>query len=320
MGAGRRIASDLEEATAEDLQQMEVLALEAMQAGAMGIATSQTLYHRSSDGNSIPTLRASEYELQTLARAMRNAGSGVFQLAGEIVAQPEGVAFLERINRASERPVTFSYGIPNSPKVDWASLFDKVEAVNNAGGALFPQILTRATGVLLGFELTLTPFNTAPTFQSLSPLAFEQKVVALRSPEIRAKILSELGELPPESSIASHVRQFGYSFVLGAPPNYEQSPERSIAAMAAQRGVAPAELAYELMLENDGRNYLYLAMANYADGRLDAVSGMLRYRDSMPGLGHLPLDEARKVLGVRGAVDVDRKRESAIWAEVAAGA
>lgn len=278
-------ALDLEQATGEDIRQMEALALEGMRAGAMGIASSQTLYHRSSDGNSIPTLRASEDEVHALARAIRDAGRGVFQLAGDIVAQPEGVAFLERINRVSGQPVTFSYGISNSPSDDWDALFDKVDAANAVGSALYPQVLPRAVGVLLGFELTLTPFDTSPTFKGLSALPFDRKVAALRDAETRRRIIGELGELKTESSIASHVQQFGYMFVLGDPPDYEQPPERSIAAMAARKGVHAAELAYDLMLENGGRNYLYLAMANYPDGRLNAVSRMLRHRDSMPGLG-----------------------------------
>lgn len=278
-------AVDLEQATGDDLAQMEALAREGMAAGAMGIATSRTLYHRSSDGRSIPTLRASEDELHVLAGVMRDAGSGVFQLAGDIVAQPEGVAFLERINRISGRPVTFSYGTSNTPQADWFSLFDRVEAINRAGGGLYPQVLPRAVGVLLGFELTLTPFDTAPTFQSLSDLPLAEKIAALRSAETRARILGEIGEITPESSIASHVRQFGSMFVLGDPPDYEQPPECSIAAMAAREGVAPAELAYDILLQDAGRTYLYLAMANYADGKLDAVSSMLNCRDTLPGLG-----------------------------------
>lgn len=278
-------AVDLEQATPDDLAKMQVLAREGIAAGAMGIATSRTLYHRSSDGNSIPTLRASEDELHILAGAMKEEGRGIFQLAGDIVAESEGVDFLERINRLSGRPVTFSYGTPNTPFPHWASLFDKVEAVNAEGGSLYPQVLPRAVGVLLGFELTMTPFDTSATFKSLGHLPFEEKIKALGSPEIRSQILGEVGEVAGENSIASHVRQFGSMFVLGDPPEYEQPPERSIAAMAASRGISPDELAYDLLLENGGRTYLYLAMANYADGRLDVVATMLSHRDTLPGLG-----------------------------------
>lgn len=45
-------------------------------------------------------------------------------------------------------------------------------------------------------------------------------------------------------------------------------------------------------------------------GRESDCLFMARYEDVF----HLPLEEARKALGVRGAIDVDRKKESAVWA------
>jgi N-acyl-D-aspartate/D-glutamate deacylase len=74
-------------------------------------------------------------------------------------------------------------------------------------------------------------------------------------------------------------------FRLGDPPDYEPRPEDSLAAEAARRGTGPDALAYDLMLERDGRAMLYLAMANYVDGGLDAVLAMMRHPHTVPGLG-----------------------------------
>jgi N-acyl-D-amino-acid deacylase len=81
------------------------------------------------------------------------------------------------------------------------------------------------------------------------------------------------------------VRNFETMFELGDPPDYEQAPERSIAARARVLGIRPEELAYELLLAGDGTRMLYLAMANFADGGLSAVGEMLRHPDVIPGLG-----------------------------------
>lgn len=50
-------------------------------------------------------------------------------------------------------------------------------------------------------------------------------------------------------------------------------------------GIGAEQLAYDLMLEQDGRGQLYLAAGNYGGGSLDASYEMLREPDIVPGLG-----------------------------------
>jgi N-acyl-D-aspartate/D-glutamate deacylase len=81
------------------------------------------------------------------------------------------------------------------------------------------------------------------------------------------------------------VRFFDRLFPLTDPPQYEPRPEESIAAQAATRGVTPEALAYDLLLEQDGRAMLYLTISNYADASLEPVLAMLRHKDVVLGLG-----------------------------------
>jgi N-acyl-D-aspartate/D-glutamate deacylase len=80
-------------------------------------------------------------------------------------------------------------------------------------------------------------------------------------------------------------RRFEYMFPMSDPPNYEPDPETSIAAQAARRGVEPAELAYDLMMENGGRNLLLLALANYGNGNLDPILSLMTDPNCVLGLG-----------------------------------
>jgi N-acyl-D-aspartate/D-glutamate deacylase len=68
-----------EPATPEDCQRMAELAREAVRAGAIGVGTSRILFHRSSKGETIPTLTAGEAELEALALALTAEGNGVLQ-------------------------------------------------------------------------------------------------------------------------------------------------------------------------------------------------------------------------------------------------
>jgi N-acyl-D-aspartate/D-glutamate deacylase len=73
-------------------------------------------------------------------------------------------------------------------------------------------------------------------------------------------------------------------FVLGDPPDYEPTDDKTVAAIARMRGTSPEAVALDLMLQDDGRGMLYLPFLNYAQGSLDPVKTMLESPASLPGL------------------------------------
>ncbi|HEY4138857.1 MAG TPA: amidohydrolase family protein [Casimicrobiaceae bacterium] len=80
-------------------------------------------------------------------------------------------------------------------------------------------------------------------------------------------------------------REFDHMFILGDPPDYEQPLEQTIEARARRLGVTPTELAYDLLLENDGHNALYVTLGNYEHGSLDSSLAMMRHPGAVLGLG-----------------------------------
>jgi N-acyl-D-amino-acid deacylase len=274
-----------EPATPADIARMCELLGEALDAGAMGIATSRTLFHRSSDGKPIPTLDATEDELMALADTLRAKGRGVFQIVEDIQQPGANLAHMRRIAERAGRPLTFSIGTGNSGPYNWPRLLEELREANAAGVTMKAQLMPRAIGMMLGHELTLNPFYSTASYGALARLPLAERLRELRRPEVRARILAEPVDPDPASALGRMVRDFGNMFLLGDPPDYEQPPERSIAARAMRLGVSPEALAYDLMLEGESGGKLYLALANYAEGNLDALGTMLRHPDVLPGLG-----------------------------------
>src|SRR3546814_18989429 len=68
-------------------------------------------------------------------------------------------------------------------------------------------------------------------------------------------------------------------------PDYEPAPQKSVAAMAKARGISPAEMSYELLLEDEGLALLFVPFSNFADNNMDAALEMLRDPNSVDGLG-----------------------------------
>jgi N-acyl-D-aspartate/D-glutamate deacylase len=106
----------------------------------------------------------------------------------------------------------------------------------------------------------------------------------LRTPEIRARLLAEAANPDPTIVLGRLAREFDHMFILGDPPDYEQPLSQSIAARAARAGIRPEELVYDLMLERDGRNFLYVTLCNYEYGSLDSTLSAMRHPGSVMGL------------------------------------
>jgi N-acyl-D-aspartate/D-glutamate deacylase len=166
--------ADREPATADDMARMKTLAKEAMEAGAIGFGTSRTLNHRTSEGEPIATLTASEEELTAIAMGMADAGRGVLQVVSDFTDPEAEFAMLRRIVEASGRPLSFTLAQGSIAPKSYQILLKALEEAVAAGLPMKAQVAARPVGVLLGLELTVNPFSRHPAFQAIDPLAQRQ--------------------------------------------------------------------------------------------------------------------------------------------------
>jgi N-acyl-D-aspartate/D-glutamate deacylase len=279
--------AEREPATSVDLERMAGIVREAMAAGAMGVSTSRTFFHRSSDGKSTPSFEAAEKELTALALALKDAGRGAMQLIADFDNLGQTLALLKRLVQHSGRPLSVSLleGDYGPMTLRWRELLDWAAEASAAGLPIKAQVLSRAIGIILGHELTLNPFYTTGSYAKLASLPLEEKLRELGKPGTRARILAESVDPDPAIVLGRLVRDFEHMFLLGDPPDYEQPFEQSIAARARLLGVAPEALAYDLMMEHEGRNTLYVTLCNYVHGSLDSSLAMMRHPGAVLGLG-----------------------------------
>ncbi|MBV9660462.1 MAG: amidohydrolase family protein [Acidimicrobiales bacterium] len=273
-------AVEREDATQEDISRMARLTNEALAAGAIGFGTSRALQQRSASGEPIPTVRAAEAELAGVLSAMSARGEGVFQLLSDF-DEFHGIdtewAMLRRLIEGSGRPMSFTVNQKHALPDGWRQLLDLTAAAAADGLPMKAQVLGRPTGLLLGHDLSSSPFLGCPTYESLRPLPFDARIERLRDPAVRELILNEMKQ--------SKVRNWDFRFELGDPPDYEPEPDASLAAQAGRLGMTPESLAYDILLEDGGHRLLLQAFQNYAAGSLDACYEMLMSPHSILGLG-----------------------------------
>jgi N-acyl-D-aspartate/D-glutamate deacylase len=272
-----------EPATEADIHAMSAIAKRAMEAGALGFSTSRTLNHRTSDGQPTPTLTAGEDVLMGIALGLKAAGKGVLQFVSDF-AEPEAeFAMMRRLVEQSGRPLSFSLlQSPRAPR-HYQLMLKWLREANEAGLQMRAQVAGRPVGILFGFELTLNPFGQSAAYQEIKALPLEGKLASLRDPVFRARLLGEDDDAQ-RSFAGTQPRNWDNMYLMGEVPDYEQTTDNTVAALARQRGVDPAELALDHMLTNDGRSMLYLPFLNYADGSLDPSYEMLTHPDAVPGL------------------------------------
>lgn len=273
-----------EPASAEDIAEMARLTQAAIEAGALGFSTSRTIQHRSRTGAPIPTLGAAREELLGIARGLKAAGRGVVQMISDFDDIDFEFGLMREIARESGRPLSFSLMQNDLRPGLWRQLLGLIEQATAEGIPIRAQVATRPVGVLMGLQITMNPFVRYPSYTAIADKPLAERVAIMRDPAFKARLLAETpGNLPP---LESHItRSFDRLFPLGDPPDYEPTPEMSVAAIAARQGCQPIEVAYDLLLERDGRELLYFPVMNYTDFNLDAVREMLLHPATRFGLG-----------------------------------
>ena len=277
----------LEPATESDIAEMRRLSAEAMRAGALGFSTSRTLNHKTVKGDPTPSLRATEAELTGIAQGLADAGTGVIEMISDFNAPDLATewSMIRRIVEGSKRPLTLSLAQGLTSANGWRKILSLIEGAANDGLPIKAQVAPRPIGVLLGLQGTLNPFVTHQVFQEIREKPLAEKVRVMRDPAFRARLLAEAAERDKANPIARGIMAFDRMFPLGNPPNYEPAKETAIANLAQRQNRPPAEVAYDLLLEDEGRAFLYSPFANYADYNLDVCGEMIAHKDCVMGLG-----------------------------------
>ncbi|BBY17952.1 N-acyl-D-amino-acid deacylase family protein [Mycolicibacterium litorale] len=278
--------ADREPATDEDLARMRALAREAVEAGALGFASSRFALHKTSSGAPIPTYDAAQAEIAAIASGVADGGGGLLQFVPDIPAGGYETVLRQVFEVAADvgLPVTFSLLTGNVGDPVWPQAMNLVEKFNAAGGSITAQMFPRPIGMVIGLEVSGNPFIMYPSYQAIADLPLPERVAEMRRPEVRQRILSD------QPSAAGHplmfmVQAWNWIFPLGDDPDYEPAASASIAARAAARGVSPLEEAYDRLLDDDGHAMMLVALGNYENNSLDTVGMLMRRDDVVLGLG-----------------------------------
>ncbi len=298
---GDRAVCD-EPATDDDIKRMRELTHEALLAGAVGFSTGRSDVHRSADGEWTPSSEASAGELAGIAEAFKGLEHGVLQAVNDFdLERDDPDAFdrefdlLEEFASASGgRPFSLSLMQRDFAPKQWLRIIERAEKAKENGINMRMQVAPRGIGIILGLQCTFHPFIGFPSYKKISQLPLEERVKIMRDPQFKAQLLTESSEklagdgtaIPPLADLL--LSQIAFvsckMFTLGENPDYEQPVENSVYKMAERDGVSPLEKIYDILLEKDGREFLYFPIYNYTDMSYAVVHQMMQHPQALMGL------------------------------------
>jgi N-acyl-D-amino-acid deacylase len=271
-------------ATENDLEKMADIAEDAVRAGAIGFATSRSIFHSGSDGAAIPSLNTHAKELDAITAGMNRAGGGVIEVLIDYSELDSEFDVVRGVAQRAGMPLSISLFQNIMYPTAWKDILAKLDDANAEGIEMRAQVIGRPTGFLLGLDVSHNPLSLRPSLQAIAHLPLKEKVAELRKPEVRQRILSEESG-KRQYEFQQFFTRYDWMFPLCDPPVYEPELSTSVAKRAEQTGSSPEEIVYDLMLENDGNTLLFLPIANFVDGNLDAVLEMMEHEHTLLGLG-----------------------------------
>lgn len=257
---------------------MAEIVREGIAAGALGFSTSRTMLHLSKDGEPVPGTFANKAELMGIGRALGQAGHGVFEMASDMTPAEEEFIWMKELSAETGLPVT--YALLQSPvePEKWRDMLRLTDDARKQGANVTAQIACRPTGMVLGWQSTLHPFIATPAYKEIADLPFAERLARLKDPEVRRQIVEHK---PRERSPLSQILTQGFDRMFRLEKDgkldYEPRAEDSVAALAAREGRSPAEIVYDMLMEKDGRGYIYLPMLNYALFNFDHIEEMMHH-------------------------------------------
>ena len=271
---------DQDPPTAADLAVMTELLAEAMRAGALGFSTSRTFLHKVPDGRPVPGTYAQPDELFAFADVLRRHGAGVFESASRIgegerddpgiPATRAEMAWMGEVSRRGGCPVSFGLLQHDSRPDLYAQVIELAKHENSLGAVVRPQTTARSVGVLFSLD-TRSPFDRAECWRDLRGMRNGKKLVALRDPATRARLIEAADATPPGMDLARLFVVNNQDGGCGG-ARYDLDPATSLAAIAHGRGISAAAAYIELQLETDGG---LICSFPFLNQQLSAVEYML---------------------------------------------
>jgi len=178
------------EATEDEIESMQKLVRDGMEAGALGLSVSRNRGHFDPQGVLVPAIWATEQEIFALGDVLRELGTGVIQSGGGRDAELQN-RLMSRLSQATGRQVVYNNLGQTARKPDeWKKLMAIVEETSSAGIRAYPLCTPNSTHQRFTMR-NCQLFRGVPTWHNILLSDDQEKLRAYKDPEVRRKLTAE---------------------------------------------------------------------------------------------------------------------------------
>ena len=239
-------ASERAEPTEAELAEMRRLLREAMNAGAIGFASSFSPNHSGYGGRPMPSTIATEAELRALTGVLGEVGRGVFMSATGSRLTPQ---IMEAIAAETRRPAYISTVLTMYNEADPArglAYYDTCAQALDRGNEVY--ILTSCQPLSFDFKLT-DPYLllSHSAFDAIKGVNPDRLPAIYADPAFRAKFRENLRQ--PKLGVLFLGNWERIEVNMTALPEHAHLEGMTVAAIARQLGVDPVDAFFDLALK-----------------------------------------------------------------------
>jgi len=242
-----------ESANEADLAKMAGQLEAALEAGAIGLTTSRSEHHETSDDRPVASRLASWSELHHLVGVLSRLGVGMLEGGTENILSPD--PDIQEATWREIRHIAVDLGVPITAGViatesGGRKMLEHFDAIAALGGRMIGQSHCRGISVLLSFK-TRMPFDVLPEWIELRARPLEDQLRILADPVACARYaeIAMGGDYSDWRGIGAMPRKPDYDgiqvYERGLPPN------PSVREIANERGVSPARAMIDLAVESN---------------------------------------------------------------------
>ena len=259
------------EATPEEVARQRELVHEALEAGALGFATSKAVTHVGYDGHPVPSRLANFSEILSIAGALGDLNTGVMQCTlGRGLSHREFAALAE----TTGRPVSWTALLSGTPGQDHRDELRKVAETAARGLPVYPQVAVQPVQFEMSWKAPFI-YEALRCFAPVSKASdLDERKAIYADPEWREQFKEKAG-------IGGKIGDRWARTDISYYPHDTSLEGRNVAELADAAGQDPVDYVLDLALDADLEMRILQDVINYDR---DSIEELLKDPNTMIGL------------------------------------